>query len=103
MLTCLVMPMLGYTYFQGEDNQVPIAQSDAIKASIIIGMIFGQIFFGVLGDRFGRRRVYGFQILITITGTIFVILVPWGFSSRNLVAWVCVFRFITGIGIGAGM
>jgi PHS family inorganic phosphate transporter-like MFS transporter len=103
LLTYSVMPMLGFTYFQGEDNQVPISSADAMKASLIIGMIFGQLLFGFLGDMFGRLRVYGFQVLITISGTVMVILVPPRFSEHRLVAWICAFRFITGVGIGGGM
>jgi MFS transporter, PHS family, inorganic phosphate transporter len=42
--------------------------------------------------------------MITIAGTLLCILMPWkGFSHSDVVAWMSVFRVLTGIGIGGGM
>ena len=97
----LVVPMLGYIYFQDERSKVPTVSSDVIKGSLSLGMIVGQLLFGVFGDALGRHIVYGKELVITIFGTLMVILLPWqGLSHNNVVAWVSVFRVVTGVGIG---
>jgi PHS family inorganic phosphate transporter-like MFS transporter len=66
-------------------------------------MVVGQLLFGVLSDVWGRHTIYGKELLLTIFGTLMVILVPWqGMSAHSVTAWVAVFRVVTGIGIGAG-
>ena len=107
--------MLGYLYFEDEKNKIPTLAADTIKASLSLGMIFGQIgcesmpqwakryLVGVFGDALGRHRIYGKELMITITGALLVILMPWkGFSHHDVVAWMSVFRVVTGVGIGGG-
>lgn len=95
--------MLGYLYFADEKGKVPTVQADIIKGSLSIGMIVGQVFFGIFGDAIGRHRIYGKELLFTIFGTLLVILMPWKhFSHHDVVAWMAVFRVITGIGTGGG-
>lgn len=97
----LVVPMLGYIYFQDEKSKVPTVSSDIIKGSLSLGMIIGQILFGIFGDALGRHTVYGKELCITIFGTFMVILLPWhGLSHNSIVAWISVFRVVTGFGIG---
>jgi PHS family inorganic phosphate transporter-like MFS transporter len=97
----LVVPILGYIYFKDEHNKVPTVQGDIIKGALSLGMIAGQLFFGVFGDAFGRHAVYGKELLLTIMGTLLVILLPWhGLSHNAIVAWIAVFRVITGLGTG---
>ncbi|KAJ9610245.1 hypothetical protein H2200_005022 [Cladophialophora chaetospira] len=97
----LVVPMLGYLYFEDEKNKIPTLPADTIKASLSLGMILGQIGFGVFGDALGRHRIYGKELMITIAGTLLVILMPWkGFSHHDVIAWMSVFRVVTGVGIG---
>ncbi|KAL3476034.1 major facilitator superfamily domain-containing protein [Aspergillus californicus] len=98
----LVVPMLGYLYWQDEGSQVPTVQSDIMKGTLNVGMAVGQLMFGVLGDALGRHKVYGKELLITLFGTLMVILLPWNnFDKQSIVAWVSCFRVVTGIGIGA--
>lgn len=65
-----VVPILGFIYFQDPNNilksKIPTVHSDEIKGSLSIGMILGQLLFGVFGDAIGRHRVYGKELLITI-------------------------------------
>ncbi|KAJ5473054.1 hypothetical protein N7530_007055, partial [Penicillium desertorum] len=98
----LVVPMLGYLYWQDQGGEVPTAQSDIMKGTLNVGMAVGQLMFGVLGDALGRHRVYGKELLITLFGTLMVVLLPWNnFDKQSIVAWVACFRVVTGIGIGA--
>lgn len=55
--------------------------------------IIGQLFFGLLGDYWGRKKVYGIEATILSIGALLSALSP------NLI-WLIIFRFIMGIGIG---
>jgi PHS family inorganic phosphate transporter-like MFS transporter len=70
------VPILGYLYFQENEGSVPAVDSDIMKGGLSLGMVVGKIIFGVLGDAWGRHTIYGKELLITIFGTLFVILMP---------------------------
>jgi len=53
----LISPMLGYVYFSHNNNTVPADIDLGLKISASIGTFFGQIVFGYLADRLGRKRV----------------------------------------------
>ncbi|KAJ5500022.1 hypothetical protein N7453_009073 [Penicillium expansum] len=96
----LVVPILGYLYFQ--DGKVPTVDSDIIKGGLSLGMVVGQLLFGVMSDVWGRHTIYGKELLLTIFGTLMVILLPWNrMSAQSVTAWIAVFRVVTGVGIGA--
>jgi PHS family inorganic phosphate transporter-like MFS transporter len=96
--------MVGYIHFKDEKNAIPTHKSDLIKGSLSLGMIVGQLGFGVLGDTLGRHTVYGKELIITMVGTLMCILLPWkGLSHDGTIAWLSVFRALTGVGIGGGM
>jgi PHS family inorganic phosphate transporter-like MFS transporter len=83
----LIVPMLGYIYFQDEKNKVPTVSSDVIEGSLPLVMIVGQLLFGVCGDALGHHIVYGKELIITIFGTLMVVLLPWhGLSHNGVVA-----------------
>jgi MFS family permease len=96
-----VVPIFGYLYFQ--DGKVPTVDSDIIKGGLSLGMVVGQLLFGVLSDVWGRHTIYGKELALTIFGTLMVVLLPWNhMSAQSVTAWVAVFRVVTGVGIGAG-
>jgi PHS family inorganic phosphate transporter-like MFS transporter len=64
-----------------------------IGASAIFAAVIGQLIFGFLADRIGRKTVYGVEAMILALGAILSALSP------NLY-WLIIFRFIEGIGIG---
>ena len=95
--------MLGYLYFQDEKSTVPTVKSDVIKGSLALGMIGGQLLFGLFGDTLGRHKIYGKELILTLFGTLMVILMPWmNFSPTSVEAWMAVFRVVTGFGTGGG-
>jgi MFS transporter, PHS family, inorganic phosphate transporter len=95
--------MLGYVFFKDQKNAVSATQGDEIKGAFSIGMILGQLAFGTLGDALGRHVVYGKECMFAIFGTLMVVLLPWnGLSYQEIVAWIAVFRVITGMGAGGG-
>lgn len=95
--------MIGYLYFDDEKNKIPTISGDLIKSGLAIGMVCGQVGFGVFGDALGRHRIYGKELMLTIFGTLMVILMPWGhISHESVLAWMTVFRIVTGFGTGGG-
>lgn len=102
----LVVPIIGYLYYSDTKASIPTFSGDLIKAGMAIGMVCGQLLFGIFGDALGRHRVYGKELMLTIFGTLLLILMPWGdradFSHQSVVAWLTVFRVVTGFGTGGG-
>ena len=79
----------------------PLLLRGAVNASANIGNIIGQLSFGFMGDAFGRRFVYGKEMIIMIIGVILVISLPNSIEpTRNKMWYVFGFRILMGIGIG---
>ncbi|KAL2364823.1 hypothetical protein RJZ56_002241 [Blastomyces dermatitidis] len=63
--------------------------------------IIGQYALGVLADLYGRRKMYGLELLVIIITTVGVTMASEGASqSMNLAGWLISWRFLMGIGIG---
>ncbi|WOL19500.1 putative inorganic phosphate transporter 1-10 [Canna indica] len=97
-----VMKLIGRIYYDaidGKPGATPPAVVSTIVAVSLVGTVIGQLVFGVLGDRAGRRRVYGISLILMIASSF-----ASGFSicrSRSCVLTsLCFFRFVLGIGIG---
>ena len=72
-----------------------------VNASANMGNIIGQLSFGYLGDIYGRRLVYGNELIIGIVGLILLISLPNSIPTATLKsAWIFCWRFVLGIGIG---
>ena len=67
--------------------------SGFIGASAIFAAVVGQLLFGFIADRLGRKTVYGVEASLLALGAILSALSP------NLY-WLIAFRFLQGIGIG---
>lgn len=87
--------------FNNDDNNF-IVRTDVAAALLcvcLLGTVIGQLVFGRLGDRIGRRRVYGLSLMVMVLSAL-----GCGFSVCTSPACVLVslgfFRFLLGIGIG---
>lgn len=96
----LVVPTIGYIYYPDNHHKVPTVPSDVIKGGLSLGMIIGQLGFGLFGDALGRHKVYGKELMITILGTLLLIVMPPKLDHAGVVGWLTAMRIITGIGIG---
>lgn len=96
----LIVPMIGYIYYQDNGNNVPTVSSDVIKGELSLGMILGQLGFGLFGDALGRHKVYGKELMITILGSLLLIVMPPKLDHAGIVNWLTIMRIVTGIGIG---
>ena len=64
-----------------------------------MGNMIGQLSFGYLGDIFGRRFVYGNELIIGICGLVLLISLPNSIPTPHLkAAWIFCWRFVLGIG-----
>jgi len=78
-----------------KDWHLTFGQSGAILFASGIAAIPGGIFFGWLGDKIGRRKVFMMMILILSVGTGVTALAP-----ENGWLFIASMRFIVGLGVG---
>jgi PHS family inorganic phosphate transporter-like MFS transporter len=97
----LVVNMLGVVYFQNpkDKGSVPNDAATAIKAVQSGGTVIGQIGFGIMADLFGRKKMYGLELIIIIFATLAQALSSSS-PSVPITAIICFWRVIMGIGIG---
>jgi PHS family inorganic phosphate transporter-like MFS transporter len=94
------MLILGVIYNPDNDSAVPVFIDTLVKASAQLGTLIGQFWFGFLADRYGRKRMYGIELLIIMVGT-----VGASFSANlerglSIYAVLAIWRIFMGIGIG---
>ncbi|RUP49683.1 phosphate:H+ symporter [Jimgerdemannia flammicorona] len=96
----LVAVMLGYVYY-GESNKskLPSNVDTAVKVAASVGTMVGQFLFGYLADRYGRKKMYGIELIIIIVATIGQSLAA---NSPAMSVWACIvfWRILLGLGIG---
>ncbi|CAK5282091.1 unnamed protein product [Mycena citricolor] len=95
--------MIGYVYGTVSDSKchptLTDRQSFGLKIATPVGTFFGQLLFGWLADVFGRRKMYGVELIIVIIGT-FAQATAGGGQAINILAMLIFWRFVVGIGIG---
>ncbi|KIW95627.1 phosphate:H+ symporter [Cladophialophora bantiana CBS 173.52] len=100
----LVTPVWLYEYWGGLDGRkphYPPLLRGLVNAGSNIGNIIGQLTFGFLGDVFGRKFVYGKELIVVIIGTILTISLPNDIPTPTLkMIWLFCFRILMGVGIG---
>ncbi len=96
----LVLPMLGYIYYQNEKNTVPSDIQGIVKGMTNVGNLIGQILFGILGDSKGRKSIYGIELLIIIIATLGSAMAGSAAVGVGTLGFLGFWRFLLGIGIG---
>ncbi len=95
----MVVPMLGIIYYGGT---MPHGYETALSVVTLGGSIIGMVGFGLGADIWGRRKMYGLELIITIASTLGVVMSSNGIEgSMSVIVWLLVWRFVLGIGIGA--
>jgi MFS transporter, PHS family, inorganic phosphate transporter len=64
-----------------------------VGSTALIAAAIGSLVFGRIADLLGRKRIYGYEVLVLAAGAI-----ASAFSPD--IWWLIVFRFILGLGIG---
>ncbi|XP_059669328.1 low affinity inorganic phosphate transporter 8-like [Cornus florida] len=78
---------------------LPINVNNAITGVALCGTLAGQLFFGWLGDKLGRKKVYGIT-LVTMVGCAIASGLSFGSTAKGVITSLCFFRFWLGFGIG---
>ncbi|XP_002531531.2 low affinity inorganic phosphate transporter 1 [Ricinus communis] len=99
----LVTKLLGRIYYYEEGSADPGALPSHVSAAVngvaFCGTLAGQLFFGWLGDKMGRKRVYGMTLMLMIICSIASGL-SFSKSPTAVMSTLCFFRFWLGFGIG---
>ncbi|XP_020110855.1 probable inorganic phosphate transporter 1-10 [Ananas comosus] len=102
-----VMTLIGRIYYSHDDDDdddddpgvIPPTIVSTAVAIALLGAVVGQLVFGALGDRVGRRRVYGICLVLMVASSF-----ACGFSicrtRKCVLTSLCFFRFMLGVGIG---
>ncbi|PKI48260.1 hypothetical protein CRG98_031343 [Punica granatum] len=98
----LVTKLLGRIYyFNGgiKPGTLPPRVATSVTGVALCGTLAGQLFFGWLGDKMGRKRVYGITLVLMVVCSLASGL-SFGSSPKGVMATLCFFRFWLGFGIG---
>lgn len=60
----MVLPMLGIIYYGDKGGSVPHNYETSLSVVTLGGSIIGQIAFGLGADIWGRRKMYGLELII---------------------------------------
>ncbi|KAI4301106.1 hypothetical protein L6164_034420 [Bauhinia variegata] len=99
----LVTKLLGRIYYHVEGSpkpgSLPPNVSSAVNGVAFCGTLSGQLFFGWLGDKLGRKKVYGLTLVLMVVCSIASGL-SFGHEPKAVMGTLCFFRFWLGFGIG---
>ena len=95
----MAFPMISYVYWRDQLSSMHVT---CINIATLAGTLFGQVLFGYLADRYGRKKMYGLELILMITSTLGVVMASRGENgSMSVYAWLLWWRIIVGIGVGA--
>ncbi|KAK4421747.1 Inorganic phosphate transporter 1-4 [Sesamum alatum] len=99
----LVTRLLGRIYYTNvtapKPGTLPPRVSSSVTGVALVGTLMGQLFFGWLGDKMGRKKVYGVTLVLMIVCSLASGL-SFGATPKGVMATLCFFRFWLGFGIG---
>lgn len=88
--------MLAYVYWNGT---IPSSTTTLIKVSTSVGTVIGQVGFGMAGDFFGRKKIYGLELIVIITSIIIQCMLGSS-PAINFTAIFSTMRIVMGVGVG---
>nr|XP_043612668.1 low affinity inorganic phosphate transporter 4-like [Erigeron canadensis] len=97
-----VTKLLGRLYYQSDGKhpaKLPTNVNNAVIGVALVGTLLGQLVFGWLGDKLGRKKVYGITLVMMALCAICSGL-SFGSSAKSVITTLCFFRFWLGFGIG---
>jgi PHS family inorganic phosphate transporter-like MFS transporter len=98
--TNVIVPSLAYIYWS---NDTAGDHEAMINAITLTGSLIGQLIFGYLADKYGRRKSYGFELIVVIFGTAGLVQCSSGYNgSIDILGWIFFWRFFVALGAGAG-
>ncbi|KAL0403210.1 UNVERIFIED_CONTAM: Inorganic phosphate transporter 1-11 [Sesamum radiatum] len=98
-----VSKLLGRLYYYkpwtGAPGKLPHSINNLVIGVALVGTLTGQLVFGYLGDKLGRKKVYGVTLILMAFCAICSGL-SIGYSPKAVMGTLCFFRFWLGFGIG---
>ncbi|KAK1419419.1 hypothetical protein QVD17_28586 [Tagetes erecta] len=99
-----VSKLLGRLYFPDHSTDqgpgtLPTGINNMVTGVALVGTFLGQLVFGWLGDKLGRKKVYGITLLLMMICAICSGL-SFGYGTKSVIRTLCFFRFWLGFGIG---
>ncbi|KAL4959509.1 phosphate transporter [Aspergillus stella-maris] len=95
----IALPMIAYVYWQTDTSSFRLT---CINIATLAGTLLGQVLFGYLADRNGRKKMYGVELALLIASTLGVAMSSTGeHGSMSVFAWLVWWRFLVGVGVGA--
>ncbi|GAA0183075.1 secondary carrier transporter [Lithospermum erythrorhizon] len=98
-----VSKLLGRLYYfdpsTGKPGKLPHTVNNFVIGVALVGTLSGQLVFGWLGDKLGRKKVYGMTLILMCLCAVCSGL-SFGYSSKSVMVTLCFFRFWLGFGIG---
>ncbi|CAG8039649.1 unnamed protein product [Penicillium nalgiovense] len=95
----VAIPMISYVYWRDDTSSLRLT---GINIATLGGTLLGQVAFGFLADKNGRKKMYGVELVLLITATLGVVMSSTGVDgSMNVFAWLVWWRICVGIGVGA--
>jgi len=68
-------------------------QDSLVESTALLASAFGALLFGRIADMIGRKRIYGFELLVLAFGAI-------GCALSPNIWWLLGLRFLLGVGVG---
>ena len=98
-----VSKLLGRLYYfdptSPKPGKLPKDVNNFVVGVALLGTLTGQLVFGWLGDKLGRKKVYGITLIIMVVCAICSGL-SFGLTAKSVMGTLCFFRFWLGFGIG---
>ncbi|KAL4773877.1 major facilitator superfamily domain-containing protein [Aspergillus nidulans var. acristatus] len=95
----IALPMISYVYWREDTSSFRLT---CINIATLSGTLLGQVLFGYLADRNGRKKMYGVELALLIASTLGVAMSSEGtHGSMSVFAWLIWWRILVGIGVGA--
>ena len=97
--TNVIVPSLAFIYW---NNDTTGNHEATINAITLTGSLLGQLLFGFLADKYGRRKLMGLELVVIICGTLGLTMCSSGYNgSMDILRWIIFYRFLVSIGAGA--
>ncbi|KAJ6093412.1 major facilitator superfamily domain-containing protein [Penicillium sp. IBT 16267x] len=97
--TNVILPLLAFLYWPDRTDRRPELY---INVATLTGSVVGQLLFGWLTDKLGRRKLYGLELVLVIFATLGMAQASSGiYNNMDILSWIIFYRFFLGMGIGA--
>jgi MFS family permease len=90
-------------YARNEVEEIGVFMLTVASVSLMMGLLLGQLLFGLFGDTMGRRSSFYFSAAVMLFGgvlSVFSGIIPLISTDDSTVVEFAAYRFVMGIGAG---